>query len=166
MTLAQLHAVLGTVADRRVDPSRPVYRLRAGLLPFSRRTRSLPQRRERALSALREVGWPVFATTPVDPRERPLHGTFVQPAAQTWLVPPEPATRALLGHWLAGAYRLYLAQEPVDSHALPDLFRGRISDALAYLEGHGIAALLEAVQSRGEWRILVQPGAVPVLAAA
>ncbi len=167
MTFEQLHSVLASVSDRRLSPNHLVYELRPGRLPFTRRSRSLPRRQRRALSALREVGWPLFAAIDADPRELGLAGTWVQAAARTWLVPPEGATQALLERWLHDAsYQLYLAREPVDAAALPDLFRRPLSDAVAWVEGHALAALLDSLHDEREWRILVQPGVVPTALAA
>jgi hypothetical protein len=168
MTLEHLHAVLRAVADPRPAGSAVLYELRPGWFFLSARTRSLRSRQARALTALRGIDWPVFGTGAVpDPQSAGLSGTWVRAAAETWLIPAEPASEALLTRWLsAGGYRLYLAREPVDPRVLPDLFRAPPADALQAATGNGIAAQLDSLPGDREWRILVQPAALPEVRAA
>ena len=162
MTLEPLHAVLASVADARPGGAIPIYELRSGLFFFSRRSRTLADRQARAFAALRDVGWPVFVTGDLDdPRELATGGSWVKSAADTWLLPPEAKGGVLLARWLhVGGYRVYLAREPIDPGALPDLFRAPPADALASAMEHGVAALLDSFLDDWEWRILVQPSVV------
>ena len=130
MTFERLHAVLAIVADARPLGPVLIYELNPGSFSFSRRTRMLARRPARALSALRDVGWPVFAAGALgDPRGEHLGGAWEMAAANTWLVPPEAVGDALRDRWLAGG------------------------DSLASAMSHGIAALLDSPREGSASRV-------------
>jgi|GEM_PF-3355817 len=158
VTLEQLHALLASISDARPGAAVHIYEIRPGWFFLSARSRSLAARQVRALTALRALGWPTFVAGDLDdPREAQLPGAWVEFWPHTWLVPPEPAAEALLARWLhVGGYRLYLAHEPVNASALPDLFRAPPRECVDACSGIGVVALLDSFLDDREWRVLVQ----------
>lgn len=167
MTFDQLHHVVEAAADRRLSALHPIYELSPGLLPFSRRRRSLAERQHRVFGALRQLGWPVFLYSTESPPDWEVRGAWGLAARDTWSVPRDVESTLLLGSLLSfGVWKLYLALEAVDPSVLPDLFRGSFPDAYAAVESHGVPALLDAWYDNTEWRVLLQPAAIARRAAA
>lgn len=167
MTFDQLHHVVEAAADRRLSAVYPIYELSPGLLPFSRRRRTLAERQHRVFGALRQLGWPVFLCTTEPPPDRELTGAWGLAARDTWTVPRDVDSARILGSLLrSGAWQLYLALEAVDPSALPDLFRASFPDAFAGVESLGVPALIDAFPDNTEWRVLLQPAAIARRAAA
>ncbi len=85
----------------------------------------------------------------------------------TWVVPPAVATQAMLdGPLRPGAWQVYLGAHAMGSERLPDLFRDDLPNAVAFSETHGVPVLLDAWHDNSEWRVLLEPSAVPGLVAA
>jgi hypothetical protein len=167
VTFEQLHHVVEAASDQRLSSAYPVYELRSGLLPFSRRSRSLAERQHRVFGALRQLGWPVCLRISESPRDAELPGKWSRAARDTWTVPREIESARLLASFLTpGGWQLYLSYEAVDPSSLPDLFRGSFAEAYAAVEGLGVPALLDAFHDNSEWRILLQPAAAARRAAA
>lgn len=167
MTFEQLHHLVESAADARLSATHPVYELRGGFLPFSKRSRSLRQRQIRVLAAVRQLGWPAFLRIAKTPREGRLPDSWGHAARDTWGVPREVESPRLLESILApGSWHVYLALEAVDPTVLPDLFRGSLVEAFSVVEGMGIPVLIDASSGNSEWRVLLQPAAVARRAAA
>ena len=167
MTFEQLHHLVEAACDQRLTPAYPVYELRAGLLPFSKRSRSLAERQERVFTALRQLGWPVFLRISESPPDMELPGGWGHAARDTWSVPREVESAHLLGSLLTpGGWQLYLSLEAVDPSSLPDLFRGSFPEAYTTVEAMGVPALLDSFHDNSEWRVLLQPAAAAKKAAA
>jgi hypothetical protein len=168
MTFEQLHHLVEAASDQRLSPAYPIYELRAGFLPFSRRSRSLAERQQRVFGALRQlVGWPAFLHISESPLDMELPGSWGHAARDTWSVPRDVESAQLLGSLLTpGSWKLYLSPEGLDPSSLPDLFRGSLPEAYATVEGIGVPALLDAFHGNTEWRILLQPAAAAKRAAA
>jgi hypothetical protein len=49
---------------------------------------------------------------------------------------------------------------------LPNVFHGPPDETVAFVESHGIPVLIDAWHDNDEWRVVVEPSAVPGLAAA
>ena len=167
MTFEQLHHLVEIASDRRLSAVYPVYELRAGFLPFSRRTRSLAERQRQVLSSVRQLSWPVYIRTSERPPAWHLPGVWAHAARETWAIPREVASERLLETLLlAGGWELYLSPEPVDPTAIPDLFDASLPEAFATVEAMGIPVLVDAFHENTEWRVLLQPAAAEVRAVA
>jgi hypothetical protein len=167
LTFEQLHHLVASAADRRLSRAFPVYELRSGWLPLSRRSRTLGERQQRVLSALRALGWPVFVRISESPLGLELPGSWGHAARDTWAVPREIDSAELLGSLLTpGGWQLYVALEAVDPSALPDLFRGELAEAYTSVEALGVPGLVDAFHDNAEWRVLLQPAAAARRAAA
>jgi len=88
-------------------------------------------------------------------------------ARDTWTVPrSEDGTRLLDDFLHLGNWNLYLAAYPVAPERLPNVFHGPPDETVAFVESHGIPVLIDAWHDNDEWRVVVEPSAVPGLAAA
>ncbi len=164
MTFEQLHHLVEMVSDRRLSPVYPVYELRTGFLPFSRRTRSLAERQLQVFQALRRLDWPMFVARTAMPA---VTGAWAHAVRETWAIPREVESADLLSKQLAaGRWKLYLSLEPIDRTAIPDLFEGSLAEAFATVEAVGIPVLVDAFRDNTEWRVLLQPAAAAVRAVA
>jgi hypothetical protein len=164
VTLEQLRHLVELAADRRLSPLYPIYELHAGRLPFSRRTRSLAERQLQVFQALRRLGWPVFVARTTVPA---VTGAWAHAVRETWALPRELESAELLGSQLAaGGWKAYLALEPVDRTAIPDLFTGSFAEAFETVEALGIPVLIDASADNTGWRVLLQPAATEVRAVA
>ena len=166
MSLEALHRVLEASGARRLSRGLPVYGLRKTLWPPFGRSEALHERQVVVMEAVRKLPWQAFLRYGEDPRDWDL-GAWPQAARHTWVVPPHETVRHLLGGFLEpGGWTLYLAPYAVDPSLLPDTFRADLGEVARFVEGHGIPVLLDAWHDNTEWRIVVDPAAVPELAAA
>lgn len=161
MTLQTLHRVLEQNGARRLARGVPVFALRKALWPPFRRDDALRERQVSVLDAVRSLPWPVF-----------LHGVpainaWPRTARNTWCVPnQERGTDLLAGALEPGRWTLYLAPNAIDPSILPDAFGGDLGELTNFAASHSVPVLVEAGRRNEEWRIVVEPAAVPGLAAA
>jgi hypothetical protein len=166
MSLEALHRVLEASGARRLSRGLPVYGLRRTRWPPFGRAEDLHERQVAVMEAVRALPWQAFLRCSRDPGERGLTG-WPRAARDTWRVPPHETARHLLEGFLGpGSWTLYLAPYAIDPTLLPDTFRAELADVSRFVESHGIPVLLDAWQDNSEWRIVVDPAAVPELAAA
>ena len=166
MSLEALHRVLEASGARRLSRGLPVYGLRRALWPPFGRSEALHERQVALMEAVRALPWQAFLRCSRDPRACDLTA-WPRAARDTWLVPPHETARHLLAGLLEpGSWTLYLAPYAIDSSLLPDTFRAELSEVARFVEGHGIPVLLDAWHDNSEWRIVVDPAAVPELVAA
>jgi hypothetical protein len=161
MTLESLHRTLEANGARRLSSGRPIWALRKSLWPPFRRGEALHARQRAVLDAIRPLPWQMFLNGG--------HGDCPWPKAarDTWLVPPNEGSRHLLaGRLDGGSWKLYLAPHALDPDLLPDTFHGDPVDIEEFVEGHCVPVLVDAWRENIEWRIVVEPAAVPGLAAA
>jgi hypothetical protein len=164
VTFEQLTHLVEVAADRRLSRQYPIYELRSGFLPFSRRTRSLAERQLQVFQALRRLGWPVFVARTSVPA---VTGFWAHAVRETWALPREQESADLLGAQLApGGWKAYLSLEPVDRTAIPDLFKSSFAQAFEIIEALGIPVLVDAFPHNTEWRVLLQPAAAELRAVA
>jgi hypothetical protein len=160
LTFEQLHHVVESASDRRLSRAYPIYELHSGLLPISRRSRTLAERQHRVFGALRQLGWPAYLRFSETPPKEQLPRSWGHAARETWAIPREFDTERLLRSLLTpGGWQLYLAAEPLDPAHLPDLYGRSFEDAFAKVEGQGIPAFVDAFPGNTTWRILLQPAA-------
>ena len=97
-----------------------------------------------------------------------LHRVLEQCTARdTWCVPHQERSADLLAETLEpGSWTLYLAPNALDPSILPDAFDGDLGELTTFVASHSVPVLLQAYRHNEEWRIVVQPAAVPGLAAA
>lgn len=82
-------------------------------------------------------------------------------------MPRSEDSARLLGDFLyLGNWSLYLAPGAVAPELLPDVFRGPPDETVAFVLRHSIPVLIESWYDNDEWRVVVEPSAVPGLAAA
>ena len=94
-------------------------------------------------------------------------GTTVRTERDTWCVPHQERSADLLAETLEpGSWTLYLAPNALDPSILPDAFDGDLGELTTFVASHSVPVLLQAYRHNEEWRIVVQPAAVPGLAAA
>ena len=166
MSLEALHRVLEASGARRLSRGLPVYGLRRALWPPFGRVEALRERQVAVMEAVRALPWQAFLRCARDPRTCDL-SAWPRAARDTWLVPPRETARHLLEGLLEpGSWTLYLAPYAIDPTLLPDTFRAELSEVARFVEGHGIPVLLDAWHENSEWRIVVDPAAVPELVAA
>ena len=166
MSLEALHRVLEASGARRLARGLPIYGLRRALWPPFGRGDALHERQVAVMEAVRALPWQAFLRYAEDPREWDL-AAWPQAARDTWRVPPHETARHLLERFLEpGGWTLYLAPYAIDPTLLPDTFRAELSEVARFVEGHGMPVLLDAGQDNSEWRIVVDPAAVPELVAA
>ncbi len=163
MTLEALHRVLEDNGARRLDRGRPLWALRKALWPPFGRDEALRERQIAVLDAVRSLPWQVFLNGAPDGA----HDPWPRAARDTWLVPPREGGRGLLaGRLEEGSWKLYLAPHALDPVLLPDTFQADPEDIEEFVEGHSVPVLVDAWRDNVEWRIVVEPAAVPGLAAA
>lgn len=161
MSLEGLHRVLEQCGARRVARGVPVFALRKALWPPFRRGEVLREHQATVLDAMRSLPWPVF-----------LHGVrassaWPRTARDTWCVPSQERGADLLAETLEpGRWTLYLAPNALDPSVLPDAFEGDLGELMDFVASHSVPVLLQAYRQNEEWRIAIQPAAVPGLAAA
>lgn len=161
MTLEALHRVLEQSGARRLARGIPVFALRKALWPPFRRGDVLRERQVDVLDAVRSLPWPVF-----------LHGVrassaWPRTARDTWRVPSqEGAAHLLEGLLEPGRWTLYLAPHALDPGLLPDAFAVDLGELTDFAASHSVPVLLAAYRENEEWRIVLEPAAVPGLAAA
>lgn len=166
MSLEALHRVLEASGARRLSRGLPVYELRKARWPLFGRAGALHERQVSVMEAVRALPWQAFLAYGENPRDWEL-GAWPQAARGTWQVPPHETARHLLESFLEpGNWSLYLAPYAIDPDLLPDTFRADLGEVARFVEGHGIPVLLDAWHDNDEWRIVVDPAAVPELAAA
>lgn len=167
MSLAGVHRLLQGFGARRLLPGCPVYELRRPLWPPLFRTLELHKRQLEILETIRALPWKIYLHGPEDPSEWELPGPWVDAEPRTWALPPAVATQALLeGPLGCGAWQVYLGAHALAPDLLPDLFRGDLLEAVSFSESHSIPLLVDAWHDNSEWRVLLQPSAVPGLVAA
>lgn len=167
MTVAELAQLLAVVGAHPLSPAYPVWELARPRWPFSRRARDFEATQVRLLDAVRALPWSVFLRTAVDPRLAALRATWQPAARETFVLPAEPASQALLARVLAaGGWTLYLADQPVPTGTLPDGFAAAPSELATFAAAHGVPVLVVAAPTNQRWRLVVEPAAVPKAAAA
>ena len=166
MSLEALHRVLEASGARRLSRGLPVYGLRKALWPPFGRALALHESQVAVMEAVCALPWQAFLRYAENPRDWEL-GTWPQAARNTWQLPPHETARHLLEGFLEpGGWTLYLAPYAVDPGLLPDTFRADLAELASFVEGQGIPVLLDAWHDNSEWRIVVDPAAVPELVAA
>ncbi len=167
MHLEGIQRLLQSLGARRPVPGLPVYELRRMLWPPILRAVELHKRQLELFDAIRTLPWKAYLHGSEDPVEWELAGPWVEAGPRTWVLPPAVGTAALLeGPLGTGAWQVYLGAHALASELLPDLFRGDLADALAFSERHSVPLLVDAWHDNTEWRVLLEPSAVPGLAAA
>jgi hypothetical protein len=167
VTVAELAQLLRTVGAQPLSPVHPVWELARPRWPFSRRARDFEASQGRVLDAVRALPWTAFLRTASDPRLGMPRGSWTPAGRETWVLPGEPSTHALLARVLApGAWTLYLATGPLPAAALPDAFASAPADLAAFAAGHGLPVLVAAFRGNEPWRLVVEPAAVPSAVAA
>ena len=167
MTIERLHRLLETYGARRLSQLYSIYELRRALWPPFFRTVQLHKRQLEFLDAVRSLPWQAFVHTGEDPAEWSSGVAWVRASHDTWVIPLELSSELLLDGVLApGAWQLYLGANSVDPGPLPDLFRSNLDDICEFVAGHSIPVLIDAWHDNSEWRVVLEPSAVPAVAAA
>ena len=167
MNLGAIHHLLAQLGAQRPRAGLPVYDLSRSLWPPLGRARRLHDKQLQLLDALRSLDWSVYLRSGDSPLAWHPPGAWASASRDTWLVPPEPGAADLLdGPLEYGAWQLYLGAHALDPVELPDLFRGDLAEALDALRGHSVPLLVDAWHDNSDWRVALDPAAVPGLAAA
>ncbi len=116
---------------------------------------------------MRALPWNAYLVYSENPHDWELPGTWILAARDTWTVPRHVDDGRLLDQFLhPGNWCLYLAAHALAPELLPNLFDAPAAEAVASVASHGIPVLLDAWHDNDEWRVVVEPSAVPGLAAA
>ena len=164
MTIEELHRVLELASNRRLSSAFPLYELRRSLLSVLGVVAPLDRRQLLVLDAARSLPWSSYLHFP--DRGVALRG-FQHAAELTWLVPAPLPNRAFLDAPLSsGGWQLYLGAAAVVPTRIPSLYADPFPDIFSSIESNAIPVLIHAAGGNREWRVVVQPSAVPAAIAA
>ena len=164
MTLEELHGVLELASNRRLSSTYPLYELRRSPRSLLGIVAPLQRRQLMVLDAVRTLPWSPYLHYPN--RRAALRG-FQHAAELTWSVPaPLPSQSFLDAPLSSGSWQLYLGAAPVVPTRIPSLFTDRLPDIFSGIESNAIPVLVQAAPGNHEWRVVVQPSAVPAAIAA
>lgn len=164
MTLEELHRVLELASNRRLSSAYPLYELRRSLLSVLGIIAPLDRRQLMVLDAARSLPWSSYLHLPA--RRALLHG-FQYAAELTWSVPaPLPSQVFLDAPLSSGGWKLYLGATAVFPTRIPSLYDDPFPDIFESIESNAIPVLVDAAPGNRDWRVVVQPSAVPAAIAA
>lgn len=167
MTLARIQALLEAGGARRSSIAHPIYELSRPFSPFGRRSREFSIFQAEVLDSVRALPWPKFLAYAEDPQDWEMPG-FWRPAGEaTWTPPAELSSLSLLDAYLEpGGWKFYLAPSGIEPAWLPDSYRSQLDDVVRFSMSHRMPVLVDAWHDNTEWRVLVEPSAVPGASAA
>ena len=113
-----------------------------------------PETLERLLDIVRDFDGTPYLLPSDDPRHEAPEYDWVNPDSDTWELPEDAPSGALLDGLLAdGAWRVYVAGRPAPAEDVPDLFRGPTIAALDFLERYGATVVIDAWHDNTQWRV-------------
>ncbi len=158
MSIEAIAGMLDGWRARRLSAGGHVYHLdRQTRIPFLGTAR-LHERQLTLLRRIRTLPWTRFLYHDEDPRDWEAAGHWQRESDNTWKVPHDVGSVALMDFLGPGGWCLYLADAPLAEARMADL-----SDApdrmIEFTARHGIPLLVQAYFDNAFWRITLQPAA-------
>ena len=162
MTLDEVHKLLVAWKAPKLSQHFHVYELRRKLWPPIIRTTRLHQQQSELLRAVRALPWQVFLAYDEKPGDWDAEGKWLRVARDTWLMPPEVKSQALLDRYLSpGGWTVYLAEVPI-TEVVPYMFERTPKEICEFVRSRGIPVLIQAHWDNSEWLVALEPAVVPM----
>ena len=162
MTPDELSGAVAALADKTLSTNAAAYELSTGLMPFSKRNRTLHERQIALLEGIQSLACPVRIFPPEDPVEYEAPGGWVAIESGGWELPIDVSAASLMDEFLnLGNWYLTASAENLSTGQLPDTYRCQVSEVQSFMARNQLWLLLDAFHDCTYWRIFIEPEFAP-----